>query len=291
MPWLPSYGQGLAGWGEPPRLEGGHVEGIAAALLKQRQLQQEQLQKIPSQIGEIMQQQQQDKIAQTMLGSGGLNQDLISKMQAQGIRPKDIYAAVSQESQDQEDAVNQEQQQRLNEAKIAALTNRSTQGPAGKIWSPELGGWVTPYQKSLYDARTTKADPEAQLMNKHGLSADDLLNPDNAVFGGYDKAGNFIPGPGGYVSVKGQGMPSGEFRSWVSKLQQKGYGNTLPDEPNNLTGQSSGQTVTAPSGTPGGTIQSAGTEARVRVQDPNGQIGTLPQSQLADALANGYKQL
>ena len=103
--------------------------------------------------------------------------------------------------------------------------------PAGQLPS----GLVGKVQITLPDGRqvwvtgdkaasmVTKSDPTlsaaVELDKKHGLTPEEVLNPNNVIFGDYDKKVGFIPGTGNYVNVNGQVMDSNKYKSFVRRLQ------------------------------------------------------------------------
>jgi hypothetical protein len=160
---------------------------------------------------------------------------------------------------------------------------------AGRVWSPELGGYVTPAQRDAAVRRTTAATIQAN----YGLTPQQILNskrPDGTY---QHEAGTVTIDPssgakifkndpkGDFIRIGGESgvvMPSTEHEVYKRRLQLEGY-----DTSGNPTG---GGTTTSTPTTPG-----AAAPGTVRVRSPQGVVGTIPANRLQQAIAAGYTQL
>jgi hypothetical protein len=156
---------------------------------------------------------------------------------------------------------------------------------AGRVWSPELGGYVTPAQRDAAIRRTTPATlkanygitpPQVFDSKQHEAGTVTLDPSSGAKIFKNDPNGTFIRigGESGVI------MPKAEHEVYKRQLQLEGY-----DTSGSPTGTAGGTTTSTPT-TPG-----AAGPGTVRVRSPQGVVGTIPANRLQQAIAAGYTQL
>lgn len=95
MPWLPQYGQGLQGWGQPPDLRAAPIGDLARAIMARDELRRKELMDIPKTIGQAIQEVQRNRVANALTKQyaeeGLIPQELAGQTGQTGLSAANIY--------------------------------------------------------------------------------------------------------------------------------------------------------------------------------------------------------
>ena len=219
MPWLPEYGQGLAGWGQPPQLHAGDISGVLGDILRnriaQQQLQQEQVNKV----ADLMAQREKEQLLATLQRERTAAEyptpvPITIDGQTVNVRPHDylMYQLYNQGLR-RPTALPPQTAADTDQGGIIwrdGVPGYNKVGRYGSQWTPLSGAYAPPAK----DETTT-----GKLWSAYGLTPEDLGSPQNqgGKMKGADaqgRGGVFVQAPEEeqtHIKVKDQIIPKDQF--------------------------------------------------------------------------------